>query len=264
MTSMGYPAVVGGARNYSNGLGRFYSPDPSKGVDPRNPASWNKYIYVLGDPVNFNDLSGLNASAAECPNDPTTSNCTDPTLPSGGFPTGFALIQSQLEEYLQAVDSAFSAAAGQFSDLKPISALPASVSRTEDCIASGLQSTFSASAVVQGDTAWEGGGHWNFQFTLQFNSLDAANNFVTTYSQLLNENKIPPPVRLPDDVHFENVADVWTLTDGVYSISGTAHLDLANANQIPFGLLGHWIIDGIGGNVAQFFGGDIDPAHCPF
>jgi hypothetical protein len=33
--------------------------DPSKGVDPRDSGSWNKYSYAGGDPINFNDPSGL-------------------------------------------------------------------------------------------------------------------------------------------------------------------------------------------------------------
>jgi RHS repeat-associated protein len=47
-------------RYYSNVLGRFYSPDTTGGrsADPHNPASWNRYAYVNGDPVNFHDPSG--------------------------------------------------------------------------------------------------------------------------------------------------------------------------------------------------------------
>jgi RHS repeat-associated protein len=47
-------------RYYSNLAGRFYSPDPSAlNVDLANPASWNGYSYVGGDPVNGTDASGL-------------------------------------------------------------------------------------------------------------------------------------------------------------------------------------------------------------
>ncbi|MBZ5586752.1 MAG: RHS repeat-associated core domain-containing protein, partial [Acidobacteriia bacterium] len=47
-------------RYYSPGVGRFYSPDPSTdGVDYENPLTWNAYSYVNGDPINFNDPSGL-------------------------------------------------------------------------------------------------------------------------------------------------------------------------------------------------------------
>ncbi len=47
-------------RYYANTLGSFTSPDPSgDSWDPANPGSWNSYAYVLGDPVNLNDPSGL-------------------------------------------------------------------------------------------------------------------------------------------------------------------------------------------------------------
>jgi RHS repeat-associated protein len=47
-------------RWYSSRIGRFLTADPyvaSGGV--RSPASWNRYGYVGGDPVNFNDPQGL-------------------------------------------------------------------------------------------------------------------------------------------------------------------------------------------------------------
>ncbi|HVV70208.1 MAG TPA: RHS repeat-associated core domain-containing protein, partial [Verrucomicrobiae bacterium] len=47
-------------RYYSPRLGRFISPDPyrtSAGLE--NPQSWNRYAYVLNDPVNFYDPDGL-------------------------------------------------------------------------------------------------------------------------------------------------------------------------------------------------------------
>ncbi len=47
-------------RFYSSTLGRFTSADPSNNnVDLTNPLTWNQYAYVNGDPVNFNDPSGL-------------------------------------------------------------------------------------------------------------------------------------------------------------------------------------------------------------
>jgi RHS repeat-associated protein len=45
-------------RYYGVGTGRFNSPDPSMGVDPFDPASWNRYLYVGGDPINFRDRAG--------------------------------------------------------------------------------------------------------------------------------------------------------------------------------------------------------------
>jgi RHS repeat-associated protein len=47
-------------RYYNANAGRFFSPDPSTdGVDYENPLTWNAYSYVNGDPINFNDPSGL-------------------------------------------------------------------------------------------------------------------------------------------------------------------------------------------------------------
>jgi len=47
-------------RYYGPGIGRFLSPDLGTAV-PGNPGSWNRYGYVLGDPVNLQDRMGLNA-----------------------------------------------------------------------------------------------------------------------------------------------------------------------------------------------------------
>jgi RHS repeat-associated protein len=47
-------------RYYSSSYGRFMTPDPyRKSGNRRNPQSWNRYAYVLGDPVNRNDPKGL-------------------------------------------------------------------------------------------------------------------------------------------------------------------------------------------------------------
>jgi len=51
-------------RYYASGLGRFMTPDPYRATaaspsDPKTPQSWNRYMYVLGDPANYNDPMGL-------------------------------------------------------------------------------------------------------------------------------------------------------------------------------------------------------------
>jgi len=56
-------------RYYANTLGRFITPDPYMATDdapsdPSDPQSWNRYAYVLGDPISFHDPSGL---WKECP-----------------------------------------------------------------------------------------------------------------------------------------------------------------------------------------------------
>jgi RHS repeat-associated protein len=45
------------ARYYISRLARFSSPDPIGG-NPSNPQSWNRYSYVLNDPINLNDPEG--------------------------------------------------------------------------------------------------------------------------------------------------------------------------------------------------------------
>jgi RHS repeat-associated protein len=46
-------------RYYASTYGRFNSPDPYAGsAGPRVPGSWNRYMYVLGDPVNLSDRHG--------------------------------------------------------------------------------------------------------------------------------------------------------------------------------------------------------------
>ncbi|MCI0532559.1 MAG: RHS repeat-associated core domain-containing protein, partial [candidate division Zixibacteria bacterium] len=50
-------------RYYGNSMGRFLTPDPYRagphGFRPENPASWNPYVYVVNDPVNYFDPKGL-------------------------------------------------------------------------------------------------------------------------------------------------------------------------------------------------------------
>ncbi len=48
-------------RQYSSSLGRWMHPDPAglAAVDPSNPQSWNRYAYVLDDPLDLVDPLGL-------------------------------------------------------------------------------------------------------------------------------------------------------------------------------------------------------------
>jgi RHS repeat-associated protein len=58
-------------RYYASSYGRFNTADPSShSAHPKNPGSWNRYAYTLGDPVNGNDPRGLEQQV-----------CTDPTDP---------------------------------------------------------------------------------------------------------------------------------------------------------------------------------------
>jgi RHS repeat-associated protein len=48
-------------RQYSSSLGRWMRPDPAglAAVDPSNPQSWNRYAYVLNNPLAYKDPLGL-------------------------------------------------------------------------------------------------------------------------------------------------------------------------------------------------------------
>lgn len=47
-------------RYFTSLSGRYLTEDPCRLADsPRNPVTWNRYTYVLGDPINFNDPTGL-------------------------------------------------------------------------------------------------------------------------------------------------------------------------------------------------------------
>ena len=87
------------ARSYVNRLARFLSADPAGlAADSSNPQSWNRYSYVLDDPLNFIDPLGLfcmwddhrrddkpeegGATKEECKKQGGT--WIDPTGPDGG------------------------------------------------------------------------------------------------------------------------------------------------------------------------------------
>jgi RHS repeat-associated protein len=55
------------ARYYGNGLGRFTSVDPAlESIEPTFPQSWNRYAYVLNNPLNLIDPTGLCPEGREC------------------------------------------------------------------------------------------------------------------------------------------------------------------------------------------------------
>ena len=54
------------ARYASAPQGRFQSPDPAGMfvADPTNPQSWNLYAYVMNNPLNYKDPTGMDCTAA--------------------------------------------------------------------------------------------------------------------------------------------------------------------------------------------------------
>jgi len=78
------------AREYSF-TGRWVSPDPAglAAVDPTNPQSWNRYAYVMNNPMNSVDPAGLDGCNVwnvsyegsgpgfPCPCDPSDASCSE-------------------------------------------------------------------------------------------------------------------------------------------------------------------------------------------
>jgi RHS repeat-associated protein len=81
-------------RYYNPWFGRFNSPDPSVGSNTADPASWNKYVYTRGDPVNRIDPQGTD----DCLTFGFEGGLVDipcgapPNLGDMGFPGGFPTI----------------------------------------------------------------------------------------------------------------------------------------------------------------------------
>jgi RHS repeat-associated protein len=75
-------------RYYDGGKGRFWSPDPGglATADRSNPTSWNRYGYVGGDPVNFQDSHGL-FSSADDGDDWDPSYCDENPMDLGCLPS---------------------------------------------------------------------------------------------------------------------------------------------------------------------------------
>jgi len=82
-------------RRYSPTQGRWISPDPAglAAVDPTNPQTWNRYAYVMNQPLRFTDPLGL---FGYCPpvdgpyipggvNADGTTNCDTPVCPGFGY-----------------------------------------------------------------------------------------------------------------------------------------------------------------------------------
>jgi len=89
-------------RYYSSTYGRFLTSDPYRASGgPSDPGSWNRYAYVQGDPVNFNDPEGLLKAS-------TTSGQPLPwwyTGSSGSFVVGSANSISALSRVFNAIDA---------------------------------------------------------------------------------------------------------------------------------------------------------------
>jgi RHS repeat-associated protein len=79
------------ARYYRNVWGRFTSPDDSVFMDPSDPQSFNRYAYVLNNPLRWVDPSG---HAPQSPQNPITR-------PAGEIDAGFRDSSSVTAHYLE-------------------------------------------------------------------------------------------------------------------------------------------------------------------
>jgi RHS repeat-associated protein len=72
-------------RQYRSSQGRWLSPDPAgpSAVDPSSPQSWNRYAYVLNNPLSLTDPMGLWCVWGDKSHDPDP-NPFDPEAPSNG------------------------------------------------------------------------------------------------------------------------------------------------------------------------------------
>jgi RHS repeat-associated protein len=70
-------------RYHLPGTGRFLTPDPLgvRTADPKNPSTWNRYTYVMGEPINSTDPTGLTGCQAMA-KDP--SGCFDYAMMGDG------------------------------------------------------------------------------------------------------------------------------------------------------------------------------------
>jgi RHS repeat-associated protein len=70
-------------RYYSEVMGRWLTPDPAgmSAVDPTNPQTWNRYAYVMNNPLNYVDPLGL--MCGDGPNSKPCENVPAPTSVGG-------------------------------------------------------------------------------------------------------------------------------------------------------------------------------------
>jgi RHS repeat-associated protein len=148
---------------------------------------------------------------------------------------------------------------------------------TKNCIQRALKALFPGLNVAVGNPTGNpnpDGGHWNFTVQLTFPSLNAANSFLSDYNSQ-GQAGFTPYTRYPSankggigtTLHLEqlnNSANETTNSDGTVTLAGKAHLDLYDPDTGLAGMMGHGIIDGLMGHIADLLRRNIDPANCPW
>jgi RHS repeat-associated protein len=254
-------------------LARYYDPKISRWAAADSvtalvydPQSLNKYAYVRNDPINRVDPDGrdwLDLWWLDSMGIHGIYSYNDALVFQGimALP-GFPEPDPAFIAYQGTVDNGQANLAIQ--EAAPAATAGCGLEGTQSCIAKGIASTFSGASAMVGNGTEEVGGHWNFNVTIQVSSEDSTKDFDSIYRSV---GGFPPPARFGGTgvtLHLENLG-TWTLNDdGTWSVSATAHLDLFNPNDGLAGLIGHGVVDFVGGHLIQFFGGNIDPGFCPF
>ena len=91
-------------RYYGADKGRFWSVDPAGG-NAGDPGGLNRYAYVQGDPVNYNDSLGLNAVFCTEYNDAPICGVRDLAYPGGGY----AIMMDSYADYVGSVETTMDA-----------------------------------------------------------------------------------------------------------------------------------------------------------
>jgi RHS repeat-associated protein len=154
--------------------------------------------------------------------------------------------------------------------------LRATKAETAACIRRALEALFPGvvasvdKATKATKAARKNGGHWNFAVQLRFPSYQDAYSFYSAIAS--HSGGFYPPARFGPGpaLHLEGASEAWAYGGGVWTTSGSAHIDLYNPNGTSLGgggirgFVGHVGVDGILGHLAQFFGSNIDPSRCPW
>jgi RHS repeat-associated protein len=99
------------ARSLQTSQGRWISPDPAglDAADPTNPQSWNRYAYVLNNPLSYVDPTGLECvwddGSYDSVDDPNTGNPTKCTNEGGTWVGHSFFQQSELPDWSRDPDS---------------------------------------------------------------------------------------------------------------------------------------------------------------
>ena len=129
-------------RYHVPGTGRFLTPDPYMAAanganDPTNPGSWNRYAYVLGDPISFTDHTGRyeDANAYKdgdvCGANPDCDDIGDGGGGGGGASAATAW-QDETNALMTLVDAAFQSASDRIANTDCAGLFLSSANNTPD------------------------------------------------------------------------------------------------------------------------------------